>query len=60
MPLTPEQQTERRKIIDRGTNMMDAIAKTKGEDDPMFWQMMNLVLDQVDEFDRRHGLKKFG
>lgn len=60
MPLTPEQATERRKIMDRGTNMLDAIAKTKGENDPMFWSTMRVMLEQVDEFDRRYGLKKFG
>lgn len=55
--MTEAQQIERRKIMDRGMNMMDAIAKAKGEDDPMFWSAMQVMLEQVDQFDRRHGLK---
>lgn len=60
MPLTDQQTIERRKIMDRGTRMLDAIAATKGENDPMFWSAMQVMLEQVDEFDKRHGIKKFG
>lgn len=53
-----QQAIERRKILDRGMNMMDAIAKTFGEDDPRFWAAMKVTVDDVAAFDERHGITK--
>lgn len=55
--LTLEQANERHKIMERGMKMMDAIATTFGEDDPRFWGAMQVTLNEVDAFDKRHGIK---
>lgn len=52
-----QQAAERRKILDQGMNFMDAIKAKWGEDDPRFWAAMQVTVENVNAFDKRHGLK---
>lgn len=57
--MTPEEtQAARDKIRDQGLRFMDAIARTKGENDPMFWAAMAVTTDNLAAFDKRQREQK--
>lgn len=53
-----QQAIGRRKILDQGMKMMDAIKANSplGEDDPRFWAAMQVTVENVSAFDERNGI----